>query len=310
MTEWRVVTQRQPVARKSNAVRISRRAGQDWPMARFASYDGTQIGYRALGDGPPLVCLPGGPGRTCEYFGDLGGLSRSRQLIMPDTRGTGESADASDPLSYRCDRLVGDVEALRAYLGLDRMDLLGHSAAGDLATLYAAAFPQRVAHLILLTPGLDAVGVEETDEQWRAGLARRSAEPWYPAALAAVEKAEAGDESMDNRRAYMPFLYGRWDNAAQAHVDAGVSERSRPVRDGFRAEGAFNPPKTREAVSRLTAPVLVYAGELDAAPVPETAAAGARLFPNATVTVQPGAAHFPWLDDPAFFTATITSFLS
>jgi proline iminopeptidase len=34
------------------------------------------------------------------------------------------------------------------------------------------------------------------------------------------------------------------------------------------------------------------------------------LFPNATVTVQPGAAHFPWLDDPAFFTAAITSFLA
>ena len=290
-------------------MRIPRRAGQDCPVTRFASYDGTQIGYRALGDGPPLVCLPGGPGRTCEYFGDLGGLNRSRQLIMPDTRGTGESADASDPLSYRCDRLADDVEALRARLGMDRIDLLGHSAAGDLATLYAAAYPQRVEHLILLTPGLDAVGVEETDEQWRAALARRSAEPWYPAALAAVEKAEAGDESAGNRRAYMPFYYGRWDDAAQAHVDAGISERSRPVRDGFRAEGAFNPPKTREALSRLAAPVLIYAGELDAAPTPETAAAGARLFPNATVTIQPGAAHFPWLDDPAFFTAAIDSFL-
>ncbi len=196
-------------------------------MPRFASYDGTQISYRTLGDGPPLVCLPGGPGRTCEYFGDLGGLSRSRQLIMPDTRGTGESADASDPLSYRCDRLVGDVEALRAHLSPDRMDLLGHSAAGNLATLYAAAYPQRMAHLILLTPGLEAVGAGETEEQWRAALARRSAELWYPAALAAVEKAEAGDESMENRRAYMPFLYGRWDDTAQAHVDAGV--RSAPA---------------------------------------------------------------------------------
>jgi pimeloyl-ACP methyl ester carboxylesterase len=77
---------------------------------------------------------------------------------MSDTRGTGDSADASDPLSYRCDRLVGDVEALRAHLSLDRMDLLGHSAAGNLATLYAAAYPERVAHLILLTPALDAVG--------------------------------------------------------------------------------------------------------------------------------------------------------
>jgi pimeloyl-ACP methyl ester carboxylesterase len=279
-------------------------------VARFASYDGTQIGYRVLGDGPPLVCLPGGPGRTCEYFGDLGGLSRSRRLVMPDTRGTGESADASDPESYRCDRLVGDVEALRAHLSLDRMDLLGHSAAGNLAALYAAAYPGRVRHLILLTPGLTAIGVDGTDQQWRAALVRRSGEPWYQAALAAVEKAEAGDDSMENRRTYMPFLYGRWDDAAQAHVSAGVSERNRTARDGFGAEGAFSPATTREALGQLTAPVLVYAGELDANPTPETAAAGARVFPDATVTVQPGAAHFPWLDDPAFFTAAITSFLN
>lgn len=279
-------------------------------MARFASYDGTEVGYRVLGAGPPLVCLPGGPGRASEYLGDLGGLSQFRQLIMPDTRGTGESADASDPLSYRCDRLAGDVEALRAHLGLDRMDLLGHSAAGNLAMLYAAAHPERVAHLILLTPGLRALGIEESDEHWRAALARRSGEPWYPDALAAVEKAEAGDDTMENRRAYMPFFYGRWDSAAQAHVDAGVSERSRPVRDGFGAAGAFNPAATREAASRLAAPVLVYAGELDANPAPDTAAVAARLFPDATVTVQPGAAHFPWLDDRAFFTAAITSFLS
>jgi proline iminopeptidase len=279
-------------------------------MARFASYDGTQIGYCVRGAGPPLVCLPGGPGRAVGYLGDLGGLSRSRQLIMPDTRGTGESADASDPGSYRCDRLAGDVEALRAHLGLDRMDLLGHSAAGDLALLYAAAHSQRVARLILLTPGLRAVGIEDSDEQWRAALARRSGEPWYPDALAAIEKAEAGDDSAENRRGYMPFFYGRWDDAARAHVDAGVSERSRPVRDGFAAAGAFNPAATRTGIGQLAAPVLVYAGELDASPTPATVAAAAALFPNATVTVQPGAAHFPWLDDPAFFTAAITSFLS
>ena len=70
---------------------------------------------------------------------------------------------------------------------------------------------------------------------------------------------------MENRRAYMPFFYGRWDDAARAHVDAGVSERSRLMRDGFRAEGAFNPAATREAAGQLAAPVLVYAGELDAA---------------------------------------------
>jgi proline iminopeptidase len=202
------------------------------------------------------------------------------------------------------------VEALRARLGLDRMDLLGHSAAGDLAVLYAAAHPQQVARLILLTPGLRAVGIEESEEQWRAALARRSGEPWYPGALAALAKAQAEDDSVDNRRGYMPFFYGRWDEAARAHAEVGVSERSRPVRDGFAAAGAFHPAATREAAGRLAAPVLVYAGELDASPTPATAASAAALFPDATVTVQPGAAHFPWLDDPVFFTAAITSFLS
>jgi proline iminopeptidase len=279
-------------------------------MARFASYDGTQIGYATRGDGPPLVCLPGGPGRTCEYLGDLGGLGRSRQLILPDTRGSGQSDDASDPMSYRCDRIVGDVEALRAHLGLDRMDLLAHSAAGEAAVLYAAAYPQRLAHLILLDPGLAAVGIDETEQQWRAALERRSAEPWYLAALAAVEKAAAGDESLENRRAFQPFLYGRWDAAAQAHVDLGISERAQPVRKGYYAEGAFHPAVTREELGRLAVPVLMYVGELDNLPTPEVAAAGAGAFPQATVTVQPGAGHFPWLDDPAFFTAAITSFLS
>ncbi len=40
-----------------------------------------------------------------------------------------------------------------------------------------------------------------------------------------------------------------------------AGERSRPVRDGFGAAGAFNPAATREQADRLTAPVLVYAGE-------------------------------------------------
>ena len=278
-------------------------------MARFASYDGTQIAYRVLGDGPPLVCLPGGPGRAGAYVGDLGGLSQSRQLIIPDTRGTGESDDASDPGSYRCDRLVDDVEALRARLGLDRMDLLGHSAAADLATLYAAAHPDRVRRLILLTPGMAALGVDDTEEQWRAALARRSAEPWYDTAVAALEKAEAGDDSIENRLAYVPFRYSRWDAAAQAHASIGVSDRSGPVRAVYYSEGAFDPAATRAALGNLTAPVLLYAGEIDIGPAPAAVAAGALLFPDATVTVQPAAAHFPWLDDPAFFIAAITAFL-
>jgi len=177
-----------------------------WFMPIFASYDGTEIGYRVLGDGPPLVCLPGGPGRAAEYLGDLGGVSASRQLVLLDPRGVGLSADPADPATLRVDLLVRDVDALRAHLGLKRIDLLAHSAGVVLATLYAAAYPERLSRLILVTPGLAAVGVGVTEEQVRAAIGRRAAEHWYPVALAAMEKFIAGDLSTETFEASRPFF--------------------------------------------------------------------------------------------------------
>jgi proline iminopeptidase len=274
----------------------------------FASYDGTEIGYRVIGDGPPLVCLPGGPGRAAEYLGDLGGLGRSRRLVLVDPRGVGLSADPADPATFRVDRLVHDVESLRAHLGLDRMDLLAHSAGAVLATLYAAAYSERLSALILVTPGLAAAGVEGTGEQLAAALGRRAAEPWYPAALAALEKIMAGDLSMEAFRASRPLYYGRWDEAAQAHAMAGVTGRHQAAREGFFAGAALDVPATRAALKKLTAPVLLYAGDLDPMVTPAVVRKAAPLFNDAAVVVQPGAAHFPWVDDPAAFAAAIGSF--
>jgi pimeloyl-ACP methyl ester carboxylesterase len=79
-------------------------------MPRFRAADGTELAYHVQGEGTPMVCLPGGPGRASAYLGDLSGLSAHRQLIMLDVRGTGESAIPADPASYRCDRLVGGVD--------------------------------------------------------------------------------------------------------------------------------------------------------------------------------------------------------
>ncbi|MFE1050730.1 alpha/beta fold hydrolase [Streptomyces olivaceus] len=40
-----------------------------------------------------------------------------------------------------------------------------------------------------------------------------------------------------------------------------------------------------------------------------TAAAFAEVFPDATLTVQPEAGHYPWLDDADWFVATMAAFL-
>jgi proline iminopeptidase len=278
-------------------------------VSSFASYDGTELGYRVRGDGRPLVCLPGGPGRAAEYLGDLGGLSSSRQLVLLDPRGVGTSAGPSDPATFRVDRLVSDVESLRVHLGLDRMDLLAHSAGAVLATLYAAAYPGRLSRLILVTPGLAAAGAEGTAEEVFAALARREAEPWYPAARAALDRIFAGDTSIGAFRASRPFFYGRWDEAAQAHATAGVSERHQAAREGYFAGAVLDPPATRAALKKLTAPVLLYGGELDPMVTPAVVQAAAPVFSDATVVIQPGAAHFPWIDGPEAFAAAVGSFL-
>lgn len=277
-------------------------------MPNFASYDGTQLSYRVTGDGPPLVCLPGGPGRASEYLGDLGGLSRSRQLILLDPRGVGPSADPADPASFRVDRLVNDIEALRVHLGLDQFDLLAHSAGAILATLYAAAYPERLSALFLITPGLDAVGIDGTEDQFRAALRRRADEPWYPDALAALDQILAGDLSMDTFRASRPFVYARWDETARAHATAGIAERHQTAREGYFADVDLDPSAIRAALKKLTAPVLLYAGDLDPMVPPAVVREAAPLFNDATVLVQPGAGHFPWVDDPAAFVAAIASF--
>src|SRR4051812_14770210 len=94
--------------------------------------DGTRLAVHSAGTGDPLVCLPGGPMLDSAYLRDLGGLTAHRTLVRLDLRGTGASAEPADPATYRCDRQVADVDAVRRHLGLDRLDLLAHSAGANL----------------------------------------------------------------------------------------------------------------------------------------------------------------------------------
>lgn len=56
--------------------------------------------------------------------------------------------------------------------------------------------------------------------------------------------------------------------------------------------------------------MLVYAGAVDLSPTPRRAGALAGLFPRGELVVQPGAGHYPWLDDPAWFVEAVTRFLA
>ncbi|WP_189192489.1 alpha/beta fold hydrolase [Streptomyces albiflavescens] len=276
-------------------------------MPTFSAHDGTELAYHVVGDGPPVICLPGGPMQDSGYIEDLGGLSAHRQLIMLDLRGTGRSATPEDPASYRCDRLVDDVEALREHLGLDRMHLLAHSAGTNLAVLYAARHPERVGGLALITPSVYAVGITITADVRRATALLRRDEPWFPAAFAALEAIVAGEATADSFQAVAPFWYGRWDETARAHRAAEDGHKNMEAAAVYGSEGAFAPETTRAALARFVSPVLVLAGEVDLNSPPSAVAELAELFPHFELVIQPGAGHFPWLDDADGFVAAVAA---
>lgn len=278
-------------------------------MTTFHGADGTRLAYHRTGEGDPLVCLPGGPMRASAYLGDLGGLSAHRSLILLDLRGTGASAVPADPASYRCDRLVDDVEALRAHLGRERIDLLGHSAGGGLAVLYAARHPDRIGRLTLVTPSPRAVGLDIADSDRRQVAELRRGEAWFPTAFAALERIWSGDATEADWTAIAPFSYGRWDAASKADLAQQAIQQNADAAAVYYSAGALDPDATRSALAHLRARVLLIAGEYDVALPPKCAAEYAGLFGAAELAVLPGGGHSPWLDDPRWFVRTLTAFL-
>jgi len=278
-------------------------------VATYYAADGTRLAYHQAGEGNSLICLPGGPMQASAYLGDLGGLSAHRSVVLLDLRGTGESAFPADPASYRCDRLVDDLEALRGHLGRDRIDLLGHSAGGALAVLHAARFPDRIDRLVLVTPSPLAVGLEIADSDRREVAEHRRGQAWFPDAFAAFERIWSGDATETDWKAITPFTYGLWDATSKAHHAREAIQKNAEAAAIYYSAGAIDPAATRAALARLRARVLLIAGEYDVALPPKRAAEYARLFGQAELAVQPGGGHYPWLDNPEWFVQTVTTFL-
>ncbi|MFE1175991.1 alpha/beta fold hydrolase [Streptomyces sp. NPDC058773] len=284
-------------------------------MPHFRTYDDAELHYRVLGPAdsplPPLVCLAGGPGRDAAYLGDLGGLAADRQLILPDSRGTGGSPAAADPSRYAFPQLAEDLEALRGHLGLERFALLAHDAGAAVAQAYAAGYPQRLTRLVLVCPGSRLQG-ELPDDAQEIFESRRH-EEWWPAASAALRRlTEATDLSEVRELLFTaaPLAYGRWDEPQRAHAATEGAQLGPVPRAGF-WQGVDDQLRLallaglREAACQ----VLVVTGDRDGVTGMRAGELVATSFPHARVHPLPGVGHYPWVDAPEVFAGLVEDFL-
>ncbi|AEF83110.1 alpha/beta fold hydrolase [Leadbettera azotonutricia] len=100
---------------------------------------------------PVCFILHGGPGDDhSSYKPALDPLTKYMQLVYIDFRGSGRS-DYPDDSTYTVKQNVLDIEALRIYLGLERIAVFGQSYGGIVAQAYGIAYPQSASALMLLT---------------------------------------------------------------------------------------------------------------------------------------------------------------
>lgn len=118
---------------------------------RVTSPEGFGLQATVSGGGRVLLGLHGGPGGTGgEYMDPLHRLaSANRRVATFDQLGTGRSETPPGDYRWTLEGAVADVDAVRSELGVEQVDLLGHSWGGMLGLQYTLEHPERVGRLVL-----------------------------------------------------------------------------------------------------------------------------------------------------------------
>lgn len=279
---------------------------------KFTTADGRKLTYRKMGTGPILVCHPGGPGFSSSYFADLAGLWEQFTLVMLNPRGTGGSDRPSDPLAYQIDDYVADVEELREHLGEERLLLLGHSHGSVVAQAYAAAHPARVRRLVLAS-ALARFGPEQ-EAAMRAGMDRRSGQPWYQDAVAALEEEQDMKFTTDQELSALffrefPLYFARYGEAEAGYADTLHSDTINADTLLLFNREIFNTFDLRDRLPRITSPTLVITGEDDFICGPVCAAEISAAVPGAREVIVGDAGHMVFVEQPQVFHDEVANFL-
>ena len=282
--------------------------------------DGVQLFYKIVGSGPEtLVVVHGGPGNSLEsIFNDFEPLAKGRTVIYYDQRGQGKSELIRDGSRLGVEQHVADLEAVRQYFKLDKMNLMGNSWGGLLASLYAIEHPDHVERMILdssAAPTAAFMG-DMQDE-----ISRRTAKVYtkeQQARLKAINDPNAWRKAKDPIAICREFYYGvlrvytysqTFGDGYKGDLCAGGpdSVRLQPITRNF-AWSSLGDYDLMPKLGVVKAPVLVIHGAADVIPL-RSSEAWAAGYPNARLFVIQKAGHVAQVEQPEIFFSAIETFL-
>ncbi len=262
------------------------------PTVRLGDID---LYFESHGEGPPLLCLAGLASDSQSWLPVIPALSARHRLILPDNRACGRTERHEGPVTLEA--MAADAVALLDHLGLERVDLLGHSMGGFLAVIVARDHPERVGRLVLagtsvapsprnkaLFADMLALRLSGGDrELWWRLFFHWLFRPGFFASDAAVTEAA---------KLAISYPYAQSDADFAAQLAAASSRR---------AVAGFE---------RIAADTLILCGAHDLLFRPEESVEGFAPLANARSVILPDAAHSLHWDDPAGFSAAVLGFLA
>ncbi len=254
---------------------------------------------------PVAFLVHGGPGADHTGFKPtFSRLSNRMQLVYFDHRGQGRSA-RGDRATYTLENNVEDMEALRQYLGLERIVVIGGSYGGMVALTYASRYPQQVSHLIVIATVADARFLERAKQN----LAERGT-PDQQAIAAALWEGNFRDA--DHLKEYFRLTRTLYSVTARPNDPAPQSwERAILSPDAInQAFGGFlRTYDIRDQLPNITAPTLVIAGRHDWICPPEFSEEIAALIPKADLRIFENSGHAVRADEPEALLDAIVGFI-
>ena len=248
------------------------------------------LAWRECGRGDPVVFLHGLGGSRTSWEPQLSGLSSTFRCIAWDMPGYGASDEVA-PLTFAA--IADAVARLLDAARVRRAHLVGESFGGMHAMHVALRHPRRVGRLVLVNTS-PAFGLDGTDpDAWRSARLAPLDAGLAPADIAEqVLTSVAGPSLKDDALAMRVAGFAR---IPAAGLRAAVE--CLPTHD------------VRDELSKIAAPALVIAGELDA----ETPVAYSRVIADglrrAELVVLDGVGHLAATEAPRTVNRLIRDFL-
>lgn len=259
---------------------------------------GTQLPCLTGGSGPPAVALHGFGSFKEAWLPVAPALARRAALYLPDLPGFGEAIDGVAPEEVLTERQAERVAGLADVLGLDQLDLMGHSMGGAIALAFARRHPRRVRSLVLVCPAGPQVAptvVSRCHEQ-------RRPTPLAPRTRDQYERLIS--LGMHRRPALMgPML----DHLARQHLArAAWLERAFESWYSDHRKTRFD----RATLAAIEVPTLIIQGARDQLVHPTNTQDLTDALPDARLLELSGVGHIPQMEAPFATARAITAFLS